>query len=127
MQLEFVKNRVGELKGKQILDIGCATGELAFQLAKEDARITGIDLNEDLLNQALVKSGRSGFQSADSVKRESKFSPPNLHFQTGNMLELTTDFQPAQFDVVLCFGNTLVHLQSKEFIQKMLNGVFTVL
>ena len=30
MQLKFVKNKLGELQGKHILDIGCATGELAF-------------------------------------------------------------------------------------------------
>jgi 2-polyprenyl-3-methyl-5-hydroxy-6-metoxy-1,4-benzoquinol methylase len=138
-QLQFVKNRVGELAGKQVLDIGCAAGELAFQLAKEGAKVTGIDLNEDLLEQALSKTGCSGFpargsggRSADSVKRESKHdkywvAPPNLHFQTGNMLELAKDFKPAQFDVVLCFGNTLVHLQTRELIQQMLKAVYSVL
>jgi hypothetical protein len=43
------------------------------------------------------------------------------------MLELATDFKQAQFDVVLCFGNTLVHLQTLELIQQMLTGVFTIL
>lgn len=109
-QLQFVKNRVGELNNKNILDIGCATGELAFQLAGNGAKVTGIDLNEDLLNQA--KSGKIH---------------PNLHFQIGNMLELVTDFQYGQFDAVLCFGNTLVHLHTPKSINQMLNGVFKVL
>jgi glycine/sarcosine N-methyltransferase len=124
MQLLFMKSRAGELAGKQILDIGCATGELAFQLAIEGANVTGIDLNEDLLNQAV---GRSGFQSADSSNRASEFTSSNPHFQTRNMLELEKDFEPVQFDVVLCFGNTLVHLQTTELIHQMLKGVFTVL
>jgi glycine/sarcosine N-methyltransferase len=47
-----VKSRAGELAGKQILDIGCATGELSFQLAEAGAKVTGIDLNEDLLGKA---------------------------------------------------------------------------
>lgn len=131
MQLQFVKNRVGELAGKQILDIGCATGELSFQIANAGAKVTGIDLNEDLLSQAIGCSGFparcSGGRSADSLKRESEFAPPNLHFQTGNMLELETDFQPDQFDVVLCFGNTMVHLQTVELMQQMLKGIFFVL
>jgi len=110
VQLQFVKNRAGGLNDKQILDIGCATGDLAFQLVKEGANVIGIDLNEDLLSQA------------NSTKIN-----PKLHFQAGNMLELETDFQPAQFDVALCFGNTLVHLETKELIRKMLAGVFTVL
>ena len=129
MQLQFVKKRVGELTEKKILDIGCATGELAFNLVKEGANVLGIDLNKDLLDQAI---GCGGFQSADSSKSElepakNRVAPPNPKFQVGNMLELETDFQAGLFDSVLCFGNTLVHLQSLELIQRMLKGVFVVL
>lgn len=124
VQLQFVKSRAGELEEKQLLDIGCATGELAIQLAKSGAIVTGIDLNEDLLSQA---KGCSGFRTADFSERESEFASPNLKFQKGNMLELKSDFQPDQFDGVLCFGNTLVHLQSPALVQQMLDGVFTVL
>ncbi len=115
VQLEFVKSRVGELAGKQLLDIGCATGELAIQLAKNEAFVTGIDLNEDLLKQAQAKIGVEDFETA------------NPKFQKGNMLELKSDFQPGQFDGVLCFGNTLVHLQTPALVQQMLDGAFAVL
>jgi len=129
MQLQFVKSRAGELNELNILDIGCATGELAFQLSNAGAKVTGIDLNEDLLEQAIGCSGFparcSGGQSAVLFERESEFT--SLKFQTGNMLELETDFQLGQFDAVLCFGNTLVHLQTVELIQQMLNGIFAVL
>lgn len=111
-QLQFVKSRAGELARKLVLDIGCATGELAFQLAMNGAIVTGIDLNEDLLEQAKAKIG---------------IETANPKFRKGNMLELKTDFQPGQFDVVLCFGNTLVHLQSPDLVQQMLDGVFAVL
>lgn len=110
MQLQFVKNGVGDLNKKQILDIGCATGELAFRIAENCADVIGIDLNEDLLRQA---------------KRDKIHS--RLKFQTGNMIELENDFQPHQFDAVLCFGNTLVHLPTTDLIGKMLKGVFSVL
>ncbi len=122
MQLEFVKSKVRDLAEKKILDIGCATGELAYQMANEGAHVIGIDLNEDLLNQA---KARSGNRSVENESREYKFMPPN--FQVGNMLELETDFQESQFDVVLCFGNTLVHLPSIELMRQMLNGVYAVL
>jgi len=124
VQLQFVKNRVGELAGKNMLDIGCATGELAFQMAKVGAKVTGIDLNKDLLNQAI---GSSGIRSADSLKRESESAQLNLYFQTGNMLDLEIDFQSAEFNSVLCFGNTLVHLQTSELMLQMLKGVYSVL
>ena len=110
MQLKFVQNKLGELHGKQILDIGCATGELAFQLAAGGAEVTGIDLNEDLLEQAIGN------------KKHEK-----LTLQQGNMLELAQDFSPQHFDAVLCFGNTLVHLNSEELVLQMLEGAKTVL
>ncbi len=109
-QLMFTSKNSGGLGGKKILDIGCATGELAFQLAKSGAVVTGIDLNEDLLQQA--KAGKMH---------------PKLTFQKGDMLELKSIFQPETFDTVLCFGNTLVHLTSQKLISDMLHGVNTVL
>lgn len=109
-QLQFVKMNLGDLNGKQILDIGCATGELAFQLAQGGSRVTGIDLNVDLIDQAIQKKVF-----------------PNLNFQLGDMLKLENDFSPNQFDAVLCFGNTLVHLTTSGLIRQMLNGAFSVL
>ncbi|QIA08030.1 class I SAM-dependent methyltransferase [Draconibacterium halophilum] len=110
MQLKFVKNKLGDLYEKHILDIGCATGELAAQLAAGGADVTGIDLNEDLLQQAI------------NNKKHDK-----LTFQQGNMLELKQDFNPQQFDAVLCFGNTLVHLNSEALVLQMLADAKTVL
>jgi glycine/sarcosine N-methyltransferase len=110
MQLKFVESKLGNLSGKEILDIGCATGELAFNLTEKGAKVTGIDLNEELLNQAQSNKVQAGLQ-----------------FQVGDMLELENDFQQNQFDSVLCFGNTLVHLQSIDLIEKMLKGVKSVL
>lgn len=113
MQLQFVKNRAGELNGKRILDVGCATGELAFHLAHEGAEVTGIDLNDDLLQQAKNRIG--------------SFQTVKINFQAANMLELENDFQKESFETVLCFGNTLVHLETKELILQMLKGVFAIL
>jgi len=124
LQLQFVKSCIGNLKEKEILDIGCATGELAFNLASEGAKVTGIDLNVDLLNQA---NGNNRLQSDDYKKNKTEFASPNPKFQVGNMLELKSDFTKNQFDTVLCFGNTLVHLTTTHLIKQMLNGVNKVL
>lgn len=109
-QLLFVKKNLGDLVKKQILDIGCATGELAYHLAKEGSLVTGIDLNNDLLGQAIQKK-----------------SAPDLKFQLGDMLNLEADFLPGQLDAVLCFGNTLAHLATPGLVRQMLAGVFTIL
>jgi glycine/sarcosine N-methyltransferase len=119
-QLQFVNRIAGGLTGRKILDIGCATGELAFELAAAGAQITGIDLNEDLISKAQRKLSEgdtlcNGFRTA------------SCKFMKVDMLELESSFHPDQFDMVICFGNTLVHLPSYNHIIKMLKGVHTVL
>jgi glycine/sarcosine N-methyltransferase len=110
LQLEFIQSRLDDITGKKVLDIGCATGELAFQMAVRGARVTGIDLNGDLLQQA----------------RNHK-QHPGLSFQKGDMLQLPTDFKGQSFDAVICFGNTLVHLSSADAVHETLTGVRKVL
>lgn len=110
VQQKFVNSVTGGVSGKKILDIGCATGELAFELAKSGAAVTGIDLNEDLLKQAEINKNH-----------------PDLNFRKGDMLRLKKDFSAKEFDHILCFGNTLVHLHSEKLVEEMLNGVFSVL
>lgn len=109
-QLQFVIRNGQNLKGKRILDMGCATGELAYQLALNGAHVTGIDLNEDLLREAKTRK-----------------THPFVQFQKGDMLHLKQDFPAQQFDMVLCFGNTLVHLPAVQLISQMLEGVSSVL
>jgi 2-polyprenyl-3-methyl-5-hydroxy-6-metoxy-1,4-benzoquinol methylase len=124
MQLKFVQSEVGDLTGKSILDIGCATGELAFQLANAGANVTGIDLNEDLLDQA--RKGIGDLQPPEE-KTRLKIASPIPIFRVSNMLELTRDFKKEKFDAVICFGNTLVHLPTMELINQTLQGVNYVL
>lgn len=119
-QQQYVSRNAGGMPGKKILDIGCATGELSVEMAKAGAQVTGIDLNEDLISQAQKKinggdTGSGGFQTA------------GCRFMKGDMLELESNFHPDQFDVTICFGNTLVHLPSYNHIIKMLKGVHSVL
>ena len=110
MQLNFVKNELSSVEGVKILDLGCATGELAFQLANSGAIVYGIDINEDLINQAIAFKTHA-----------------NLHFRKGNMLQISEDFSGKLFDCVICFGNTLVHLQNHNLIENFFHQVFTVL
>jgi glycine/sarcosine N-methyltransferase len=109
-QLQFVKRFSDPLQDKNILDIGCATGELSFQLAQKGARVTGIDLNEELIRQAQARK-----------------SMQNLKFRVGDMLETSQYFPENHFDTTLCFGNTLVHLSSPEAILQMMKEVYKTL
>ncbi|MCL3779802.1 class I SAM-dependent methyltransferase [Prolixibacteraceae bacterium JC049] len=92
------------------LDIGCATGKLPVALASHTKNVVGIDLDEELLSIAHDRN------EAD-----------NIVFQQGNMLKLKEDFKSNEFDVITCLGNTLVHLNTVEELQKFFSDSYDLL
>ena len=94
-QVDFVKSYIQPLADKNILDVGCSTGQLAQKLASFGSQVIGIDLNADMIEIANKENQEA------SVK-----------FMLGNMLDLDSHFDKSSLDAVLCFGNTLVHLDS---------------
>lgn len=42
--------------GQQILDVGCGTGNFSIKLAERGARVTGIDLSDEMLRMAQQKT-----------------------------------------------------------------------
>lgn len=109
-QLEFVQSSLASLDGKKILDIGCSTGQLAKKLAGLGSQVTGLDLNEKMIALA---------------QKENHF--PDLQFIAGNMLEADSYCDESSLDAVLCFGNTLVHLDSIDEIGRFFKVVAKVL
>ncbi len=104
-QLTFIQNNMYISKPQSILEVGCATGNLTFALKNICPHTYGIDLDCSLLNIA-----------------KSKPSAKEIIFNEANMLHIDSLFQNTLFDGIICFGNTLVHLnnltQIEEFIQK---------
>lgn len=88
---DFFVQRIG--KGDRVLDVGCRTGEVAFEIVnRTGAKVTGIDI--DLPN---LQEGR---------KRNVH---PNLELLEGNVY---TWVPPHSFDVVL-MSNVLEHLKDR--------------
>jgi 2-polyprenyl-3-methyl-5-hydroxy-6-metoxy-1,4-benzoquinol methylase len=102
----FLKNNL------RVLDIGCATGELVLALEKKGHHVVGIDLDEKMIGLAREKAKRQGLQTGFFIK---------------DMTGIGEDFSPGSFDAVLCFGNTLVHLENPEKIIEVFIGVHKVL
>jgi 2-polyprenyl-3-methyl-5-hydroxy-6-metoxy-1,4-benzoquinol methylase len=96
----------------KVLDIGCATGELALALAKKGHQVAGIDLDEKMIALARGKTKRTGL---------------NTDFFMKDMTKIGEDFPAVSFDAVLCFGNTLVHLENPEKIKEVFIGIHKVL
>lgn len=98
-QIDFIKGSVsGPFRGKRILDAGCGTGILALALAGLGFDLTAIDADEAMIEKAKEKA-----------KEKAGASPP-VTFRQADMRRLIDAFPASSFDLVLCFGNTLVHL-----------------
>ncbi|MCP4310791.1 MAG: methyltransferase domain-containing protein [Bacteroidetes bacterium] len=110
-QVPFVIGSFPRPAGLSLLDVGCGTGDLALKLSSSFGRVTGIDLDSAMLKIARVSA------------------PGNTEFLNLNMLDLRMQFGDTAFNGVVCFGNTLVHLDGlksiTEFIQQardLMNG-----
>ena len=89
-----------ELKGKTVLDVGAATGNLTAYLSSQGYEVTAIDLSERLIAKAAEKG---------------------ITVQQLNMLAI--DELPT-FDNIVCIGNTLPHLDSKASVQLFLQKTY---
>jgi 2-polyprenyl-3-methyl-5-hydroxy-6-metoxy-1,4-benzoquinol methylase len=109
-QVDFVNTHIESLADKQILDVGCSTGQLAKRLSEAGSQVTGIDLSGEMIKIAQKKS-----------------QVPGLTLKVANMLELDSLFAEASLDAVLCFGNTLVHLDSLDELSTFFELVSKIL
>jgi glycine/sarcosine N-methyltransferase len=85
-------------KGKDILEVGCATGALSVALSNLGYNTTGIDLNEQMI----------------AIAKEKKLNCKELDMLKINELE-------GEYDVITCLGNTLPHLKNIDQIQEFIS------
>ncbi|MDP1656755.1 MAG: bifunctional 2-polyprenyl-6-hydroxyphenol methylase/3-demethylubiquinol 3-O-methyltransferase UbiG [Polaromonas sp.] len=80
-------NGLALLQGKQVLDIGCGGGILSDSMARQGARVTGIDLSTKALKVAQLHALEA--------------QTPNVLYREVSAEALAAE-QPASFDVVTC-------------------------
>ncbi|MBT3262168.1 class I SAM-dependent methyltransferase [Candidatus Woesearchaeota archaeon] len=51
---------IGNVKGKQVLDLGCGTGRYSVLLAKRGAIVTAIDFSEEMIEVAKTRAKKEG-------------------------------------------------------------------
>ncbi len=108
-QVTFVKSYLDKGKAtKSMLDIGCSTGDLSVELCDYFDVIAAIDTNEEMLEIARANNNK-------------------IDFKNISMLDVDTQFPSNTFDFVLCFGNTIVHLQNNNEIELLFQKVKTIL
>jgi SAM-dependent methyltransferase len=79
--------------GDKVLDIGCGSGSVAFNIAETGAIVTGIDINESLIHEARRRYERA-----------------NLSFIAG---DVTKALPSGCFDVVV-LSNILEHIDNRQ-------------
>lgn len=85
VRLDYVRHRA-QLDGATVLDVGCGGGLLSEAMARLGARVTAIDLAEDLVKVATLHSLESGVQ---------------VDYRVQSVEALAAE-RPGSFDVVTC-------------------------
>lgn len=75
--------RIEGFPGQEVLDLGCGAGELALAVARMRplARVTGLDISEDLLAAARQRAGERSqvrFELADAARWQPQGGSPDL-------------------------------------------------
>ena len=107
-QFTFISQNRNQQGTQSILEIGSATGSLAAACDKIGYSVEGLELDE-----TMVKLARKKY--------------PNIVFRQGNMLNLDRLYSSSEFETIVCFGNTIVHLQDLSEIIAFLSHVYNVL
>ena len=100
MQKKFLDD---EIKGKNVLDVGAATGKVTEYLSGKGFQVHSIDINGRLINKAAQKG----------------ISVVNM-----NMLDID---KLEKFDTIINIGNTLPHLNNNVEIYKFLEKAYNQL
>jgi SAM-dependent methyltransferase len=110
-QVNFIQQKMVD-KSSSLLDVGCGIGTLSFELSNFYTQLIGIDLDAEMVTYATNQS-----------KKNSK----NIEFHQLSMLELDPKFDKNSLEGIICFGNTLVHLNSLDQVMEFLKQSKSIL
>lgn len=98
-EMRYITQRLGDLKGKRLLDVGCGLGEASVYFAMLGADVTSSDLSQGMLDATSRLARANGV----SVKQ---------HMSSAEDLQLPAE---AKFDVIYA-GNLLHHVNIEKTI-----------
>ena len=91
-------------RGSNVIDIGCAIGDISFGLSEKGHKVLGIDLDKRMIERA-----KQRFKAVEG-----------LDFKVMDMTKIPSELV---FDAVVSTGNTLVHLKDLETIKKFFRSL----
>lgn len=92
-EMRYITARLGDLRGKRLLDVGCGLGEASVYFAIQGADVTSSDLSQGMLDAASRLAAKNGV----SIRQ---------HLASAEDMRLPAD---ARFDVIYA-GNLLHHV-----------------
>lgn len=118
--LVFLEKTLWRPGRRNVLDLACGTGSYALALAARGFDVTGIDLDEtmiELASQKVVEELPLCMSGGESGE---------VTFLKGDMLKLSALLQ-AEYDGAFCIGNSLVHLVTTGQIEEAVKEIAAVL
>jgi len=103
-RFSLVINRCGDVRKKNILDVGCGSGRYSLELASKGAHVVGIDISRKMLSMAEERAREGGLS--------------NCIFIQGDFHEM---YFRATFDIVLSIGVFDYFNYPAPFLLKILN------
>ncbi|MCY6370732.1 class I SAM-dependent methyltransferase [Clostridium ganghwense] len=97
-------------KNSKIIDLACGTGIYSIALGELGHEVTGIDLDEKMIEKAKYKKGDL-----------------NIDFIRYDMTKIKDKFEESKYNRIFCIGNSLVHLNTKEEIKSLINDMYGLL
>lgn len=101
-EMHYITQRLGNIKGKRLLDVGCGLGEASVYFAILGADVTSSDLSQGMLDATTRLAQANGV----SVKQ---------HVASAEDMQLSPD---AKFDIIYA-GNLLHHVDIEETITRI--------
>jgi len=101
----FEQNRV-----KKVLDLACGTGHHSIFFAKSGYEVTGVDKSEEMIR----------------IARENSKDITGVKFLKAGFLNIYPELKD-RFDAVICLGNSLPHLLSKNNLRKTMQNIYNLL
>lgn len=110
-EMPFLLKQLGSIKKPgdtplRVLDAACGTGQHVLALAKEGVQASGADLSIEMIKIARENAGAAGKE---------------LRFEAAGFGSLAQTFGAGSFDALLCLGNSLPHLLTKNDLANALN------
>ncbi|MEG2018666.1 MAG: class I SAM-dependent methyltransferase, partial [Clostridium sp.] len=109
-QVDFISKFSGK-PPRELLDVACGSGGYSIELAHQGYNVTAIDLD---------------YAMVEGLRKKAANDNLDIKALQGNMLELRNKVN-TRYDLAFCIGNSLVHLEGEEEIEKFFKEMKCIL